>query len=308
MEKNNFKEIIVSDYMRLDKYLSNFLLIDNNHVSRTHVQYLIINKKIKVNNTLIYKSSYKVKPNDVIHIIIDKITEIDTSIKANKNIKFDIVYEDDSIIIIDKPNNLVVHPSLGHKDDTLLNGLLAKNYNLSNYAGDIRKGIVHRIDKDTTGLLIIAKNNQSHAFLSEQLKKKSISREYKAICCGIIKHDNFIIDAPISRNIKHRHKMGIVSTGRKALTKVKVIERLNKYTLVECKLTTGRTHQIRVHLQYIGNPILGDNTYSNQPLKWGQYLHAYKLKLIHPETKKEMIFTSKLPKEFQIKLNELKGN
>lgn len=284
---------------RIDKVL--VLLLKDYNFSRTYITKLIKNKNILVNDKIIF-NNYHLKLNDKVTINFPKIKKL--NIKA-EDIDFKIVYEDDDIAVIDKPNNLVVHPSNGHINDTLVNGLLKKIKNLSNINGIIRPGIVHRIDKKTTGLLLVAKNNNAHKFLCNNIAKKVIKRYYKVIVKGFFKYDSATINAPIGRDQKFRKKMCVVPSGKEAITLVKLIENLNNHALLECELLTGRTHQIRVHLKYINHPVLGDNEYGNSKDPYGQYLHAYMLKIIHPTTKKEMIFISELPKEFQLKIKEL---
>ncbi len=252
-------------------------------------------------------NNYIIKPNDIIIINFPELKKVD--IKA-QNINFDIVYEDENILIVDKPNNLVVHPSSTTKDSTLVNGLLKKINNLSDINGIIRPGIVHRIDKMTTGLLIIAKNNDAHKFLAKNLQAKNIKRYYMLIVHGTFKNKFGTIKAPIGRDPNNRKKMAIVNNGKSAITHFKVIKNYKNFSLLECELDTGRTHQIRVHMNYINHPIYGDNVYNknvDNNDNFGQYLHAYKLKLIHPKTKKTLIFNSKLPKIILDKIKQLES-
>ena len=213
----------------------------------------------------------------------------------------DIVYEDDDLMVINKPSGLVVHPSSGHFSGTLVNGLLAYTNNLSTTNGYIRPGIVHRIYKDTSGLLVVAKNNKAHEKLAVQLKDKTLSRIYVALVHGKINHDTGTIDAPIGRDLNDRKKMCVTEENSKeAITHFKVLERFNNATLIECKLETGRTHQIRVHMNYIDHPIVNDPVYGykRKTTSFGQMLHAKEIGFIHPTTGKSMTFKCEPPKEF----------
>ena len=224
--------------------------------------------------------------------------------------QLDIIYEDDDILIINKPQGLVVHPSAGHQDDTLVNALIYNEKQLSTINGLNRVGIVHRIDKDTSGLLLICKNDYSHNFIAEQLKDHSMHREYIALVKGVILNQKGKIIAPIGRNKENRLKMAVdVINGKEAITHFTVLKRFENYTLIECKLETGRTHQIRVHMEYFNHPIIGDNLYGKNNCALyskGQLLHAYKLTFVHPTLKKEMTFTAPLPKYFQDIIDKLK--
>lgn len=286
---------------RLDMFLSSFLSI-----SRNKIQSLIKSKHILVNNKNI-TSSYKLKLNDIISY---QIEEEKQGFIPNSDIKIDIVYEDDDIVIINKPQGLVVHPSIGHHQDTLVNGLkYVFDDKLSDINGEYRLGIVHRIDKDTSGLLCIAKNNKAHLFLQDQLKDHTMKREYIALVEGNILEDEAIIDIPIGRDKNNPLKMSATKLGKKAYTKIKILHRYEDYTLIKCALKTGRTHQIRVHLSYINHPVVGDKLYNKSPNKLydkGQLLHAYKLELIHPTTKKLMSFEVPLPDYFNQVLSSLK--
>ena len=285
---------------RIDKVL--VLLLKDYNFSRSYISKLIKNENILVNNKIV-SNNYILKLNDKITFSIPKREKLDV---IAQDIDFKIVYQDDDIAVIDKPNNLVVHPSAGHNDNTLVNGLLYKIKNLSDINGIIRPGIVHRIDKNTTGLLLVAKNNYAHKFLADNIAKKVIKRYYKVIVKGYFNYNKATIDAPIGRDPKNRKRMCVIDGGKKAVTLVKLIENFNNMSFLECELLTGRTHQIRAHLKYINFPVLGDNEYSNSKDSYGQYLHSYMLKIIHPTTKKEMIFKSELPKEFKLKLKQLK--
>lgn len=285
---------------RIDNYLIKIL-----NKSRSKIQNLIKTENVKVNNKII-KNSYIVKQND--NIEINEIEEQPLSAKAEK-IDLDIVYEDDDIIVVNKQNGLVVHPAVGNPTGTLVNGLMYHSKNLSKVNGEFRPGIVHRIDAFTTGLLVVAKNDYAHEFLARQLENKTTHRIYVALVWGVINEDTGTIDAPIGRDKKDRKKMAVTSENSKnALTHFKVIERYKDATLIELKLETGRTHQIRVHMNYINHPVVNDSVYGKRKLidETGQCLHAKELGFIHPTTKKYMCFTSELPKEFINILNKFK--
>lgn len=285
---------------RIDNYLIKIL-----NKSRSKIQNLIKTENIKVNNKII-KNSYIVKQND--NIEINEIEEQPLSAKAEK-IDLDIVYEDDDIIVVNKQNGLVVHPAVGNPTGTLVNGLMYHSKNLSKVNGEFRPGIVHRIDAFTTGLLVVAKNDYAHEFLARQLENKTTHRIYVALVWGVINEDTGTIDAPIGRDKKDRKKMAVTSENSKnAVTHFKVIERYKDATLIELKLETGRTHQIRVHMNYINHPVVNDSVYGKRKLidETGQCLHAKELGFIHPTTKKYMCFTSELPKEFINILNKFK--
>ena len=280
---------------RLDKALSSF----KNDLSRSYIAKLIDEGKILVNNKQ-EKPSYKVKENDEISLL--EIEEKSSDIKE-ENIPLDVVYEDDDIMIINKVQGMVVHPANGHYSGTLVNALMYQADSLSSINGVVRPGIVHRIDKDTSGLICIAKNDNAHHYLSEQLKDHTMAREYIALVRGVISENSGTIDMPIGRDKKDRQKMAIVKEGKPATTHFQVIERFKDHTLVKCQLVSGRTHQIRVHMSAIGHPVEGDPLYAGRNYdkiyKNGQLLTAYKLKLIHPRSKKEMVFEIELPSYFK---------
>lgn len=286
--------IIISDKedVRIDKYLSE---IDSLELTRSKIQKLIKTGNIKVNNEEV-KESYKLCLDDEISITI--VSE--ESKLEGEDIKLDIVYEDDDVLVINKPSGMVVHPAPGNREHTLVNALI--NYsNLSSVNGSFRPGIVHRIDKDTSGLLLVAKNDKAHLFLEEELKKHNIVRKYIALVNGIINHDSGKIDAPIGRCANDRKKMEVTSKNSKdAITNFKVIERYRNVTLLELKLETGRTHQIRVHMKYINHPVCNDPVYSNNKNidNYGQLLHAKEISFIHPTTKELMTFTREPEDEF----------
>lgn len=287
---------------RLDVYLSDQFV----DMSRSYIQKIIKDKKVTVNGK-VEKAKYLVKEEDkvVIEIPKPKILEV-----VPQDIPIEIVYEDDDIIIVNKPQGMVVHPAPGNYEGTLVNAILYHcKGNLSSINGVIRPGIVHRIDKDTSGILMIAKNNNSHNCLAEQLKDHSITREYEFICHGVFKEDNITVDRPIGRNPKDRLKMAIVPNGKRAVTHFEVLERFNGYTHVRARLETGRTHQIRVHAMSINHPLVGDPVYGpkNSKIKLnGQALHAKKLGFIHPTTKEYVEFDSELPDYFQKLLEKLR--
>ena len=285
---------------RIDKYLSSKL---DDNFSRAKIQKLIDEKLILVNDKVI-KSSYKVSNGDVI-LITDK--EEDMSVKPEK-MDIDIVYEDDDVMVINKKSGVVVHPAPGNYSGTLVNGLMYLSKDLSHVNGEFRPGIVHRIDKDTSGLLIVAKNDKAHRILAEELKEKKIKRKYIALVSGVINHDIGEIDAPIGRDPSDRKKMCVTSTNSKdAITHFRVLERYKNASLIECELETGRTHQIRVHMKYINHPVINDPVYgkSNHG-EFGQLLHAKEITFTHPTTKEVMTFSCEVPEEFNKILEEYK--
>ncbi|WP_419742017.1 RluA family pseudouridine synthase [Paraclostridium dentum] len=287
---------------RLDVYLSGQL----GEMSRSYIQKIIKDKKVKVNNK-IEKAKYLVKEDDnvIIEIPAPKLLEV-----TPQDIPIDIVYEDGDLLIVNKPQDMVVHPAPGNYDNTLVNAILYHcRENLSSINGVIRPGIVHRIDKDTSGLLMIAKNNKAHNSLAEQLKDHSITREYEFICHGVMKEDKITVDKPIGRNPKDRLKMGIVKDGKNAITHFEVINRYENFTHVKATLETGRTHQIRVHALSLNHPLLGDPLYGPKNNKFGiegQTLHARKLGFIHPTTNEYVEFNSELPKYFSDLISKMK--
>lgn len=280
--ENDFSDI------RIDKYL-----IDLLGVSRSKIQKMISNGNVLVNGKVI-KNSYIVRVDD--EIKVDEYIE-DTSVLPEK-MDLDILYEDDYLLVVNKPSGMVVHPALGHYNKTLVNGLMYHT-NLSN--NDVRPGIVHRIDKDTSGLLLVAKNDDIHMYLSEEISKRKVSRKYIALVWGVINNDTGTIDAPIGRDPLDRKKMCVTDINSKdAITHFKVLERLKDVTLIECTLETGRTHQIRVHMSYIGYPIVNDPVYGRKKKinDFGQMLHAKTIGFVHPITKEYMEFSKDAPKEF----------
>ena len=283
---------------RIDSYLSK-----NTDYSRSKVVKMIESGSILVNDKRV-KNSYTLKLGDV--ITIGQYIEEDMNIEP-ENIPLDIVYEDDDVIVVNKPNGMVVHPAIGNNHGTLVNALLYHSKSLSDINGEYRPGIVHRIDADTTGLLMVAKNNKSHEILADELSKKETTRMYVALVWGVIKEDTATIDAPIGRDLNDRKKMAVTSINSKdAVTHLKVLKRFKDATLIELKLETGRTHQIRVHMNYIEHPVVNDPVYGRRKLidNTGQCLHAKTIGFIHPTTKKYMEFTSELPDCFTNILNK----
>ena len=284
--------------MRLDAYLALKL-----NLSRSKVQKLIKEEKVLVNNKIV-NSNYLVKLND--EILVNDELNYEINVEP-ENIPIDIVYEDDDLLVINKTSGMVVHPAPGHYTKTLVNALLYR-FNLTS-GEKIRPGIVHRLDKDTSGLMLVAKNEETHEKLSEMISKKEVERHYLAITEGVIKHDTGTIDAPIGRDPNNRQKMKVTDINAKeAITHFKVLERFKNNTLIECILETGRTHQIRVHLAYIGYPIVNDPTYNKgKTTEFGQMLHSKSIKFHHPRTNKELYFEVEPPQEFKEKLQELES-
>lgn len=289
------KKIVVNDDkydIRVDKYLTNFT-----DYSREILLKMIKNGNILINKRIV-KPNYKVKIND--EIIIEEYVEEPFEYKE-KNIPLNIVYEDDDIIIINKQSGLTVHPGSGNKENTLVNALLYYNKNLSDLGGLERPGVVHRIDKDTSGLIILAKNNKSHEILAADFKNKKIKRTYIALVKGIIENSSGTIDAPVGRDPQNRLRMTVTANNSKhAVTHFKVLKRFQKYTLLSLALDTGRTHQIRVHMKYINHPVYNDPVYTNDNCtSFGQFLHSSEMNFLHPTTKKNMHFSCDLPQEFE---------
>lgn len=281
--------------------LDNFLAL-NLEVSRSQITKMIKNDEVLVNGKKV-KNGYLLKKDD--EILVNHKEE--SEMQAEK-MDLDIVYEDDDLLVVNKPNGLVVHPGAGRKNGTLVNGLLYHT-KLSDVNGDVRPGIVHRIDAYTTGLLMVAKNNKAHENLAKQLASKKTYRKYIALVWGRLESDSGEIDAPIGRSKNDRKKMGIRKDGKEAITHFKVLKRYNNATLIELKLETGRTHQIRVHMDYIGHPVVNDPVYGNRKLfdNTGQCLHAKKLGFTHPKTGEYMEFDSELPECFLNILDKFEG-
>lgn len=305
MEKFNFTTEESNDNQRIDVYLSSKFT----DISRSYIQELIKKKSAIVNGKIV-KSNHKLKVGDNITFEFPDNEELKVDAE---DIPLDIVYEDSDIIVVNKQQGMVVHPAPGNYSGTLVNALLYHCNDLSGINGVLRPGIVHRIDKDTSGVIVVAKNDAAHKKLAYQLKEHSMNRVYKALVEGIIKEDEGIVDKPLGRHPVERIKIAVVKDGRRAVTHYKVIERYKNNTLVECKLETGRTHQIRVHMAYIGHPLVGDPVYGYKKQRFnlnGQMLHAQKLGFVHPRTGKYVEFNSKLPAYFEriigILKNELK--
>lgn len=288
------------------KRIDSFIPMVQEDISRSMVQKLIEQKNIKVNGKET-KHSYKLKLNDEIEVFVPEAKEI--NLKA-QDIPLNVIYEDNDIIVINKPKGMVVHPANGNPDGTLVNAVMNKcKDSLSGIGGEIRPGIVHRLDKDTSGAIIVAKNDKAHIALSEQLKNHEVKKTYLALVRGIIKENEATINMPIARSKKDRKKMDVDKDGKEAITHFKVLGRYkNKYTLLQINLETGRTHQIRVHLSHIGYPIIGDEVYSNGKNEWnisGQCLHAWKLEFIHPITGKKISLEAEIPEYLKNIIKEL---
>ena len=299
------RKIVVKDNNQ-KKRLDSYIVDEINELSRTTVKRLIDTEKVLVNAKK-EKSSYKPVKEDIIEIEIPQAEEIE--VKA-QNIPIEIIYEDNDIIVVDKPKGMVVHPGNGNPDGTLVNAILAIcKDSLSGIGGKIRPGIVHRLDKDTSGILIVAKNDIAHLNISKQIQDRKVVKVYIALVKGIISENEATINLPIARSVVDRKKMAVDKNGKEAITKFKVLKRYDKYTLVEVNIETGRTHQIRVHMSYIGHPVVGDNVYSKGKNEFdieGQMLHAKHLEFKHPTTNKEMILDADIPKYFKDVLEELK--
>lgn len=284
--------ITESNGIRVDSYL-----IEELGISRSKIQKLIKSGGIKVNGNEV-KSSYTLKDGD--EVMIDEIIPEDMTINPEK-MDLDIVYEDDDVIIVNKANGVVVHPGVGNKNNTLVNGLMYHVKNLSTINGASRPGIVHRIDAYTTGLLMVAKNDHAHEVLAKQLEEKTTKRRYFALVWGVINNDTGTVDAPIGRDLSDRKKQAVTSLNSKSsVTHFRVVKRFKEVTLIELELETGRTHQIRVHMNYIGHPVVNDAVYGRRKLldNSGQCLHAKMIGFVHPTTNKYMEFESELPESF----------
>ena len=285
--------------IRIDKFLTE----EFEDLSRNSIQILIKNNAVTVNGNVV-KANYILKNNDEIEIMFDDA--VDSEILP-EDIPLDVYYEDEDVIVVNKPSGMVVHPAVGNFTGTLVNALMYHCKDLSTINGVKRPGIVHRIDKDTSGLIMVAKNDISHNFLAEQLKDKTASRVYVALVHGNVHVKKGVINAPIGRDLKSRVKMAVVKDGKEAITEFTVLKYYKDFTLIECRLKTGRTHQIRVHMSYIGYPLVGDPLYGPKKLRYGdkQYLHAKELSFIHPSTKQRVTFTTELPKYFCEFLNKI---
>lgn len=300
--QNEIKIMIEDENGRIDKQLSEKLV----DYSRSQIQMWLKKNYVQVNDEIV-KANYKVQKGDVVLI---HIPEPETLALLPENLPLEIVYEDQDVAVINKPQGMVVHPSAGHPNGTLVNALLFHLDHLSSINGVIRPGIVHRIDKDTSGLLMIAKNDQAHESLAKQLKEKTSLRKYIALVHGVIPHEKGVIRAPIGRSTVDRKMQAVVDTGKDAVTHFQVLTRYDGYTLIELQLETGRTHQIRVHMQYIGYPLVGDPVYGpKKTLKGhGQFLHAKLLGFTHPRTGEKMVFEAPLPEIFKNTLEKLPKN
>ncbi|MFC5602998.1 RluA family pseudouridine synthase [Sporosarcina koreensis] len=287
---------------RIDKVLSDI----NADWSRTQIQQWVKDGAVLVNDGTV-KQNYKVKTGDIIEVMEPEPVELDI---VAEDLDLDIVYEDADVLVVNKPRGMVVHPAPGHATGTLVNGLMHQVKDLSGINGVMRPGIVHRIDKDTSGLLMVAKNDQAHVSLVDQLVDKSVTRVYTALVHGHIPHDQGTIDAPIGRDPKDRQSMTVIDKGKHAVTHFKVLDRFGDFTLVECRLETGRTHQIRVHMKYIGYPLAGDPKYG--PKKTidfnGQALHAGTIGFKHPRTGEYMEFTQPLPEDFNELIEKMRAD
>lgn len=286
--------------VRLDKVLSELF----SDLSRSYIQQLIKDKQVLINEK-VEKANYKCRVNDQIQVTIPEPEVLDV---IPEEMDLDIVYEDDDVLVVNKPSGMVVHPAPGSMSGTLVNGLMAQAKNLSGINGVLRPGIVHRIDKDTSGLLMVAKSDLAHESLVNQLVEKTVTRRYIALVHGEIPHDNGTVDAPIGRDPKDRKKMTVIEGGKHAVTHFKVLQRFKNFTLIECRLETGRTHQIRVHMKYIGYPLAGDPQYGPRKTihsEWGQFLHAAILGFDHPKTGQYLEFSAPLPSYFEEALESL---
>ena len=293
--------IVHEEKDRLDKYISN----KTDEISRVMIQKLIDEGEILVNGKS-QKASYKVQNGDKISINIPEVKEVGLK---SQDIPLDIIYEDNDILVVNKPKGMVVHPAVGNLDGTLVNAVMAHcKDNLSGIGGEVRPGIVHRLDKDTSGLIIVAKNDKAHIKLSEQIQNREVKKIYIALVRGIVKENEATIDMPIGRSSKDRKKMAVDKKGKVAITHFKVLKRVEKYTLLQVRIETGRTHQIRVHLAEIGHPVVGDYTYSNGKNEFnveGQMLHAKSLEFKHPITGKLKHLEAPLPEYFEEVLKKL---
>ena len=293
---------VANEQIRLDVFLAK-----ETGASRSNIKTVVESDGVFVNGIMRKKSGFELKEGDEVEFTLPEPKTLD--VEPNSEIKLNIVYEDENFAVINKPQGMVVHPASSYqKNDTLVNALLADLDKLSSINGVIRPGIVHRLDKDTSGLIVVAKTDEAHKSLASQIEKKTARRIYFGLCDGNFKEDNGTIDAPIARNKRDRKKMGIDPDGRRAVTHYTVLERFGKYTLVRFELETGRTHQIRVHSSHIHHPIVGDEVYggSTALYKNGQLLHARQLVLTHPISGERMTFEAELPDYFENVLEKLR--
>jgi len=302
MEDYTYKILEAQKGERIDKALASL----EADWSRSQIQIWLKDGAVLVNGETV-KTNYKVKPDDVVTVSVPDAEPLD--IEA-ENLNLEIIYEDEDVLVVNKPRGMVVHPAPGHTSGTLVNGLMHQVKDLSGINGIMRPGIVHRIDKDTSGLLMVAKNDKAHVSLVDQLVKKTVTRKYIALVHGHIPHDKGTVDAPIGRDPRDRQSMTVVDSGKHAITHFRVLERFGNFTLVECRLETGRTHQIRVHMKYIGYPLAGDPKYGpKKTIEFdGQALHAAVIGFIHPRTEEYMEYETPLPQVFNELLEEMKAN
>lgn len=293
MKEYNYTVTLNYDGVRIDKFLSEII----GDKSRSYIQGIIEEEQVKVNSRIV-KSNYKLKVNDFVEVVIPEPVELSVE---GEDIPLDILHEDSDVLVLNKPQGMVVHPAAGNQSGTLVNALLNHCKDLSGINGVIRPGIVHRIDKDTSGVLVIAKNDLAHNKLAEQLKEHSMKRIYVALVEGVIKQEEGVVNAPLARHPVERKRIAVIKDGRNAVTHYHVLQRFNNSTLVECRLETGRTHQIRVHMAHIGHPLVGDPVYGYKKQRFnlqGQLLHARLLGFIHPSSGKYMEFETPIPDYF----------
>lgn len=291
---------VEEDFPRLDQYVA-----EREDLTRSYVKILIDEGHITLNGKAV-RAGKPLKKGDEIEVSLPPPRTLST---APEDIPVEIVYEDEDLAVVNKPQGMTVHPAAGSPSGTLVNALLFRLDKLSGINGTIRPGIVHRLDKNTSGLLVVAKNDEAHLKLSGQIARKECRRIYRALVQGVVKEEQGLISAPVGRNPKDRKKMAVVEGGRPAQTEFKVLERLGNYTYMEFSLRTGRTHQIRVHCKYIGHPVVGDEVYNASHCPFalkGQLLHAETLSFVHPRTGERMTFHAPLPEDFRNVLNILR--
>ena len=290
-------EIIVNSLDKLDR-IDKFLM-EKTEMSRSKIQKLIDDEKILVNDNLV-KASYTIKEGDIINILEETNEVVDI---IPEDIELDIIYEDDDLLVVNKPSGMVVHPAVGNYSGTLVNALMYHCNKLSKVNGSVRPGIVHRIDADTSGLLLVAKNDMAHNDLASQISEKSVIRKYVCLVHGVILEDSATVDAPIGRDTSNRKRMCVTGDNSKdAVTHIRVLERYSDSTLIECRLETGRTHQIRVHMEYIKHPVVNDPVYGYKKMddkEFGQMLHAKEIGFVHPVTKEFLHFSVDVPDKFK---------